>query len=177
MIKLILEVPFIAAILLTAVDAPRAQQLSVPQVTACNNQYVGGKMTGSMPNRTDASHTGQFQVTVDVRCENGKARVNNLEIHPANLTDTVLKGAVHTFQLDQLTSLGKAAAPTVFLGGPCKSQDADIAGCQLWLMLVDNGTGETRDVVSFIVVDGMGKRLAYGTGLVTIGDVRIDDKE
>ena len=44
-------------------------------------------------------------------------------------------------------------------------------------MLVDNGTGETRDVVSFIVVDGMGKRLAYGTGLVTIGDVRIDDKE
>ena len=50
-------------------------------------------------------------------------------------------------------------------------------GCQLWLMLVDNGTSETPDIVSFIVVDGMGKRVAYGTGLVTIGDIRIDDNE
>jgi hypothetical protein len=175
--KLILTVPFIAILFTVEVDAGKAQQLSVPQVIACSKQYVGGKMTGSMPNRKDTSHTGEFEVTVDVRCENGTTSVNNLEIHPANLTDTVLKGTVYTNQVDQLTSLGKAAAPTVFLSGPCKSQDVDIVGCQLWLMLVDNGTSETPDIVSFIVVDGMGKRVAYGTGLVTTGDVRIDDQE
>jgi hypothetical protein len=173
-----LPIQLLAAILLIAATADTsAQQLSIPQIVACKNQYVGGKMMGLMPNRKDADHTGEFQVTVDARCANGILTVNNLEIHSVKLADTVLKGIVHANEMVQLASLGKAAAPTVFLSGPCKVFDDDIEGCQFWLMLVDNRQSETPDILSFVVVDGTGKRLAYGTGLVGVGDVGIDENE
>ncbi len=136
-----------------------AQPLAVPQIVACRNQSVNGKMDGSIASRKDENHPGEFQVTVSVSCDNGKTNVFNLEIDPAKLTDTAVKGRVHATELDQLTSLGSAAAPTVFLSGPCKARDDDIEGCRLWLMLVDNRGGGTPDIVSFIVADGRGKRL------------------
>ena len=45
-----------------------------------------------------------------------------------------------------------------------------------WLMLADNtgeGGEQTPDVISFLVYDRNGKRVAYGTGPVRQGDVTI----
>lgn len=153
----------------------QAQELGYPNIKACNNQYVGGKTIGSIANRMDENHSGKFQISFDVRCSNGTISVNNLEIHAANLTDTLLEGSVSTFEVDQVSSFGSAVAPTAFLIGPCKSFDDDINGCRFWMMVVDNG--DSNDIVSFLVVDEEGTRLAYGTGIVTEGDARIEDYE
>jgi len=177
-------VPFIAvAALGGTLNWAKAQQLPVPEVKPCHEQSVDGKMKGSMLSRKDANHTGDFEITVDARCQQGKPSVSNLEINAVNLTDTAVKGKIFAQELSQLTSLGKAVTPTVFLSGPCKSTiPGDALGCRLWIMFVDSGpfngsNNPNPDLVSFIVVDESGHRLAYGTGTVTLGDVYIRDNE
>jgi hypothetical protein len=184
MAKATFVLPIIAVTVLGGtLNWAKAQQLPVPQVKICHEQSVDGKMKGSMPSRKDASHTGDFEVTVDARCQQGIVNVNNLEINATNLTDTAVKGTIYARELAQLTSIGKAATPTVFISAPCKSSvPADAPGCRLWIMFVDNGSfndnnNPNPDLVSFIVVDDNGRRLAYGTGAVTLGDIHIRDNE
>jgi hypothetical protein len=103
--------------------------------------------------------------------------LSNLEIRPADLSDTLLKGEVFSHKLDQLSSLGKAATPTIFVSGPCESTDDHIDGCRFWIMVADNVELDIPDIVSFVVVDATGKRLAYGTGLITESGADINDTE
>ena len=49
-------------------------------------------------------------------------------------------------------------------------------GCRFWLMLADNKQANaqgTPDVVGFLIFDGTGKRVAYGTGPVVDGDIEV----
>jgi hypothetical protein len=54
---------------------------------------------------------------------------------------------------------------------------AIIEGCHYWLMVANNSkqyqNGKTLDVVSILVFDATGKRVAYGTGPAVDGDVTI----
>jgi hypothetical protein len=59
------------------------------------------------------------------------------------------------------------------VNGRCK---ADVAGCRFWLMIADNRRGDakgTPDVVSFLVFNSVGQRVAYGTGPVLKGDLQV----
>lgn len=56
------------------------------------------------------------------------------------------------------------------------SNNASFKGCHYWITLADNKKLEkkrTQDVVGFLVLDGNGNRIAYGTGPVEKGDIRV----
>ena len=160
-----------------------AQQLPIPQLQACNNQLVQGKATGTIASRRgrDPNHTGEFTVTVEVKCRKGKIQDSpyHLEIDAFTLSDTEVKNRIAVDRFDQLTSVGAATTPTIFLNGTCKVMREDVPGCRFWLMLVDNGQNNTEapDIIGFLVIDGTGKRITYGTGTVTGGDIRIVEDE
>jgi hypothetical protein len=46
-------------------------------------------------------------------------------------------------------------------------------------MLVDNGSNMTEapDIIGFLVIDGTGKRIAYGTGTLKAGEIQIVENE
>jgi hypothetical protein len=75
---------------------------------------------------------------------------------------------------EQVTTTGRET-PTAYLNGRCEAEG--VQGCRFWLMLADNGKPgeETHDIVGFLLFDGTGKRVGYGTGpvLPESGDVNV----
>jgi hypothetical protein len=174
---IILAVLTVITLLLSAYDPLYAQSLPVPQVQPCKDQAVQGKAIGHIPSRKDESHSGEFTVTVEVKCHQGQIQnfPYHLEIDAYTLNDTQVRHRIAVDRFDQLTSLGKAVTPTVFLTGTCTVDQEEIPGCRFWLMLVDNKV--ESDKISFLIVDGAGKRIAYGTGSLKAGDIEIQENE
>jgi len=126
--------------------------------------------------RKDLNHAGQFTVR-------GILQFNPLvDDYPSgtltievDLSDSA-KGVFVVKTVEQLDTTGKAT-PTTYATGRCSADvDAKVVGCRYWLMLVDNKRPteqETPDVISFLIFDRNGKRVAYGTGPVARGDVSI----
>ena len=87
--------------------------------------------------------------------------------------------ATGTFKIttvEQLDTTGKHT-PTVYASGRCEGDTKPLfRGCRYWLMMVDNkraNVPQTPDVISFLIFDRNGKRVAYGTGTVRKGDVKV----
>ena len=78
--------------------------------------------------------------------------------------------------IEQLDTTGRAT-PTAYATGRCKADIGDKGlGCRYWIMFADNKQAreeQTPDVISFLVYDRNGKRVAYGTGPVVKGDVGV----
>jgi hypothetical protein len=158
-----------------------SQPITLPAVQECRDTHASGLTSGVLENRKDAQHSGQFRLTFDLGCSGASSdvQVRNLEIHAQELADSD-KGIERVISEDgpvKLVSIGPAMAPTVFVSGPCRGGGPN--GCQFWLMLVDNGSdsGTASDLVSFLVSDKSGKRLAYGTGPIKQGDVLITKRQ
>jgi hypothetical protein len=92
-----------------------------------------------------------------------------------DLSDSA-KGVFLVKTVEQLDTMGKHT-PMLFATGRCNADaDGQPQGCRYWLMLVDNKSvsePQTPDVIGFVVYDRGGKRIAYGTGPVTKGDVTV----
>ena len=89
------------------------------------------------------------------------------------MSDSSAGATITATTFEQVTSIGKHT-PTAFINGRCKA--AEINGCRFWLMIADNKGLDregTPDIVSFLVVDGTGRRVAYGTGPVLKGDIKV----
>ena len=120
MVNIMLTIVFTVMILLSSVYSYiDAQQLPIPQLQTCKNQYVGGKATGFIASRKDESHTGEFDIAVDVRCRQGQIErgIGTLSIDAFNLNDTQVRHRISVDHLDQLTSVGKAERPPSFSAG------------------------------------------------------------
>jgi hypothetical protein len=69
--------------------------------------------------------------------------------------------------------------PIAYVMGRCDTNDPRYKGCHFWMQLTNNNdnsiqqSGQTPNIVSFLVLDGSGLRLAYGTGPVVIGTLRV----
>ncbi len=78
--------------------------------------------------------------------------------------------------IEAMSSTGKYT-PTAYYMGKCdvESVNENIEGCHYWIMLTDNRENQdgTPDIVSFLVLDGNGIRVAYGTGPVVDGDISV----
>ena len=145
-----------------------AQQMAhIPTLQACNKTKVGGKAVVKIKSReVIPGEPGSFKIKIDVHCSapqypEGKVYLSIL------LSDCLFKGDVESTTLYQLSSMGKHS-PTAFLSGSCKVNG--FKGCKFWLMIADNGT---EDIISFLIIDGDGRRLAHGTGLVVEGNVEV----
>ncbi len=159
-------------LLLGSFTCIQAQQPQIPTLQVCNPTQVEGKGTVTIESRKDAAHSGSFTVTIAAKCvPPGYPSLSTLIID-VDMSDSLFKGAIIGTTIDQVTSTGKHS-PTVYLSGRCKSEK--MIGGRYWLMISDNRKGErgTPDVIGFLVLDGKGNRVAYGTGPVIKGDILV----
>ena len=88
-----------------------------------------------------------------------------------SMSDSTVQSTIAAISFEQVTSTGKHT-PTAYLNGRCRAEK--VIGCRFWLMLADNkNQSGTPDVVSFLVFNSAGQRVAYGTGPVVEGDIQV----
>ena len=151
-------------------------QPQIPSLQVCNKTTASGSGTVRISSRVDATHSGRFTVTLELRCDaDNQYPVGSLRITDISMSDSMVQGTIDSTGFEQVTSTGKHS-PTLYLNGRCRA--ANITGCRYWLIVADNksaGVAGTADVVGFLVFDGTGKRIAYGTGPLASGDLDVQD--
>jgi hypothetical protein len=173
--------PVIAALLGAAMSAATpalAQQIQIPSLQVCNFTKVSANnAVVIIDTRAAAPLTGFFSLRGSLSCDPAAGVVyptGTLGVFGISMNDSSIQGDVVFTAFEQITSGGKAT-PTLWVNGRCKSEK--VKGCHYWLMAVDNvrgrPVGKTFDVVSFLILDQTGKRVAYGTGNVVDGDLTI----
>ena len=153
-----------------------------PQIPAnliANKTLGKGKATIKIPSRSDSTHSGAFNVSINVHFD------PVVDPYPAgtvkitiDLSDSFC-GVLTSTMLFHLSSTGKHT-PTMYLSGRCTLTSTTprplTHKCQFWLSVANNK--RTRDlinsyIVSFLVVDKSGTRVAYGTGPIIQGTVHV----
>jgi len=150
--------------------------IQIPNLHTSNKTEVQAAAEVFIRRRKDGSHAGVFSVKGSLKfnpaTDDYPSGTMQIKV---DLSDSA-KGAFVVKTVEQLDTTGKHT-PTAYATGRC-AVDADVRalGCRYWLMLADNkreGEDQTPDVISFLVYDRNGKRVAYGTGPVARGDVTI----
>ena len=165
-----------------------AQQPQIPTLQVCNlsaNMIVNSNpaATVTILSRKDAGHTGSFTVNVKLGCDANGYPSGSLSITNISMTDSTIQGTITATSFDQLTSTGKDT-PTAYANGRCSALTAaggpQVSGCRYWIMFADNAKPslpaplpQTPDIISFLVFDKTGKRVAYGTGPVVKGNIDV----
>ncbi len=150
--------------------------IQIPNLHTSNRTAARVKARVFIARRQDSQHAGDFtlQGTLSFNPAADDYPKANLTLR-VNLSDSA-KGTVVIKTVEQLDTTGKHT-PTLFASGRCLlDADAKAIGCRYWLMMADNKTDrdkETPDVISFLIFDRNGKRVAYGTGPVAEGDVLV----
>jgi len=132
-----------------------------------------GNGTVSIPNRKSPPITGEFSIKIDVKFDPA------VDLYPtgnvfikASLTDSAETDFKST-EIQMVNSFGKHS-PTIVLTGRCESPNKDLKGLHFWLLIASNGKdGNSPDVVSFVVQDNRGQRVAYGTGALVKGNIEV----
>jgi len=159
---------------LALATAALAQQPQIPTLQVCNQTAAKGLATVKIASRADATHNGTFKVRLEVKCDPADGYPSGaLSFAGISMSDSIAQGTINATTFEQMTSTGKHT-PTFFVNGRCTADG--VRGCRYWLMIADNsraGSKGTPDVVSFLVFDGNGKRVAYGTGPVADGDLEV----
>jgi len=148
-----------------------AQQPQIPTLQVCNVTGVKGSGFVKIPRRSDAAHLGTFEVRVELRCDPRAGYPAGTLSIKVDMSDSVAQGLITATALEQVTSTGKHT-PTAYINGRCKADQ--VSGCRFWLTLTDNKRLEERaapDIVGFLVLNGVGQRVAYGFGPVVDGDI------
>lgn len=159
--------------------------IQIPNVHSSNKSQASARgATVLISSRKDNTYAGIFTVQGTLSFTSPGYPTGNLTIK-VDLNDSA-KGVFIIKTVEQLDTTGRKT-PTVYASGRCTA-DADGVKtplCRYWLMMVDNKSsrgvpskgpapqGATPDIISFLIYDSTGKRLAYGTGPVMKGDVTV----
>ena len=178
-------IAILLVLLLGAFTLTYAQQPQIPTLQVCNPTKVSGKAMVTITRRSDAVHTGSFTVYIDPKnplsCNPMGTGYpgGRIVIHNISMSDSTIQGAIEATNIEQVTTTGKHT-PTVYVNGRCivkGEMGRKIRGCRFWMMIADNRsikqTKGTPDVISFLVFDRGGNRVAYGTGPVVKGDITV----
>jgi len=150
--------------------------IQIPNLHTSNKTEVRAAAEVFVKRRQDAIHAGVFSVrgtlTFNPTADNYPSGTMQIRV---DLSDSA-KGVFVVKTVEQLDTTGKHTA-TAYATGRCAADvNVRAMGCRYWLMLADNKREreeQTPDVISFLVYDRNGKRVAYGTGPVARGDVTI----
>lgn len=155
-----------------------AQQPQIPTLQVCNQTRATGQALVRINSRADSVSNGSFNVAIDLRCDpqqNTPFPAGTFRLLNISMSDSMVQGNITSTTIEQVTTTGKHT-PTIYLSGRCQSQTVN--GCRFWAMIADNkpaaGQG-TPDIVSFLVFNGSGQRVAYGTGPILQGDIDVQD--
>ena len=154
--------------------AALAQQPQIPTLQVCNGTKATGGASVHLTARTDALHSGDFTLKISAGCDPaGNGYPGGSIDMTFNLSDSSI-GDLKVTSIEQMTTTGKHT-PTMYLNGRCLANGGTIP-CHIWLMISDNrqpnSTG-TPDVIGVLVVDKTGKRITYGTGPISSGDISV----
>jgi hypothetical protein len=162
------------SVLVLTAGVALAQQPQIPTLQVCNATAARGEGGVKIASRADATHSGSFRVRLEVKCDPADGYpAGSLTIAGISMSDSIVQGTITATSFEQMTSTGKHT-PTLYVNGRCKAEGA--RGCRYWLMIANNKKADakgTPDVVSFLVFDGTGKRVAYGTGPLADGDLDV----
>lgn len=153
-----------------------AQQVQIPTLQVCNTGTVTASALVRIESRIDALNTGSVALKGKISCAPSLGAVyptGIMSLLSLSMSDSALAGDINLVTFEQFTSSGKHT-PHVWVNGRCEAKG--VKGCHYWLMMVDNTNGQngkTPDIVSFLVLNEAGKRVAYGTGPVIEGDIKI----
>jgi len=151
-----------------------AQQPQIPTIQTCNGTGARGKAIVKIDTRADAQHQGTFEIGIELKCDAGGYPSGLVELSQVNMSDSIVQGTIVSTTIDQLTSTGKHT-PTLYVNGRCRADGAP--GCRFWLLIANNRPANTDkgtpDIVSFLVLNGSGHRVAYGTGPVVRGNLEV----
>ena len=172
--RILIPVTFLIALTAAYVSA-NAQQPQIPTLQVCNQTVARGRAVVKIESRVETGHSGVFTVEIDLKCDprGDGYPAGSLRILDISMSDSTIQGSISGTTFEQVTTTGKHT-PTVFLNGRCRAENVN--GCRYWMMIADNKRADARgtpDIISFLVFDGTGKRVAYGTGPVIRGDVTV----
>lgn len=171
--SLVIAASFLVSGVFTSLHARQIPQ--IPTLQVCNLTLVKGEAKVVIASRSDRDHEGTFTVDIYLKCDPSDSGYpeGTLEIRDLSMSDSIVQGVISAVSFEQVTSTGKHS-PTVYLNGRCKAEN--LSGCRFWLMIADNKRADqdgTADVIGFLVFDGAGRRVAYGTGTVVGGDITV----
>ncbi len=174
-IKPLVVVVFSASFLVGFAPQALAVQPQIPTLQVCNQSAAVGKGVVKIDSRVDSSHTGSFDIAVELKCspDNPGYPAGSIQINNLSMSDSIVQGSIVSTSIEQLTTTGKHT-PTLYVNGRCTARG--VVGCRFWLMIADNRPSPekgTPDVVGFLVFNGAGQRVAYGTGPVIKGDLKV----
>lgn len=155
--------------------------VSIPALHVPTPASLEGSGEVFISHRKDGLHTGIFSVQINVRFDPalGPYPTGTL-ILKCNLSDSV-KGAFVATSIELVNSYGKHT-PTAFITGKCNmdsSEGQNFKGLRFWLMVANNKMGNdlptaTPDVVGFAIHDNKGAQVAYGTGPMSRGNIKVN---
>ncbi len=152
---------------------------SVPSLHVSTKSEVTGSAKVFIESRKDSGHSGVFKVRASVRFNPASDDYPTGQITISTDLSDSLKATFTSTSIELINSFGKHN-PTIIFTGRCKtslpSRVKAPKGCKYWVIIADNKRGRQRgtpDIVGFVVTDRTGKRIAYGTGPVGSGDLRV----
>jgi hypothetical protein len=153
--------------------------VSIPAFHVSDISNVSGYGDVFIASRQDAFSSGIFFIKLSVTFN---PAVNDYPTGSVFIKTDMSDGAKTSFDstaIDLINSYGKHN-PTVYITGKCKASSAlNQKGLRFWLMIANNkqaNANGTPDVVGFAIHDNLGNRIAYGTGPLKNGDIKIDPK-
>jgi hypothetical protein len=175
---------FTAAALPLLAQTPQIPTMQVCNLSGATSVLSAGSPLVHIPSRAPGGFTGNVNIRVAAGCDPttgfpvGSVSLFNVSMNDPSPAGFV--GSISSVQIDQLTFTG-TVNPTAYMAGKCIAQSASTAGavgtipCHFWVLFAHtSGPNDTApslgpDIVSFLVVDKSGKRLAYATGPVVAG--------
>lgn len=146
--------------------------LQVPQINGCTAALGSAdSATVKIPARADVQHpSGSFVITGKVGCTPPQYAGGQMSIK-IDMSDSSIKGDVTLTSFDYVVATGKHT-PTISVSGQCKFNT--VKGCRYWLSMTDNAKPGVRgDVIGFLILDGNGARMAYGSGVLESGELTV----
>ncbi len=157
-------------------------QPQIPTLQVCNGNLARSEALVEIDARMPPAFSGSFELHMKLECELAGSGypVGAVNFMNIDMNDSVL-GAIVSSSIEQVTTAGRAT-PMLYVNGRCKVDPAadfnkSTEGCRFWLMATDNrgnlSSGQTPDIVSFLVFNKFGQRIAYASGPVVKGDVQV----
>jgi hypothetical protein len=155
----------------------QTQPPQIPTLQVCNVPTV---LQGSATVSIVARGTFTVQVSSPLECDpNTLYPMGSLSISGISMSDSVIEGTCVSTLVERLTSTGWVT-PTAYLSGRCSlvnSAGQMIQGYHYWMMIANNNGAstapETPEVISFLIFNNKGVRVAYGTGPVVTGHIDV----
>lgn len=153
-----------------------ANEPQIPNIFLNNDTKVSGRAAVFIDARTVGGFSGTFKISISAGCALPDYPAGRVEMYMDMSDSSIFQ--LRSTTVEALSSTGKHS-PTAYIMGRCdvRANNTEYKGCHYWIALADNGTDDqnkTPDIVGFLVLDGYGRRIAYGTGPVVEGDIFVN---